>query len=862
MTPEPIRARALLPAYTLAYLYGRRLRVHAIPELLAGVGVAIAVALVFAVTVANSSILDSASAVVHKLAGPASLQLRARTDEGFGEGLVTRIQQLPGVERAAPVLEQTATIEGPGGRHVVVDLAGASVGLTILDGLAHTLPIATVAQGAVALSRTVAEQAGIAGAHTGAGSVRVRLRGHLFELRVSAVLGSEAAGALSQALVAVMPLGSLQRLAGLPGRVTRVFVQSEPRREQLVRAELETLAGGRMTVAAGDQDLSLLRQALRPSDQASEFFAAISALLGFLLAFNAILLTVPERRRMIADLRISGARRGAIVQMVFSQALCLGCAASLVGLAGGYLLSLEVFHQSSPGYLAQAFVLGSNVVVGALPVVAGALGGVLVTCLASMVPLLDLRRGRALDAIYREDGLPGNAIAADTRRRLFALALTLAALASVLFVLVPGLALVASILLALATVLAVPLAFTLTLRAAEAVARHSERLTILPVALASLRSTSMRSLALVTTGAIAIFGAIALGGARGDLLRGLRGFAQANVADGQLRVLSPAYTPETTSFPAAGYAARIARVPGVLRVQSVQSEFMDLQRRRVVILARPPGMDTGLLENQLTGGDLATALERLGTEGWVAVSSQLAGEQHVKVGQTLRLPTPTGTAHLQLAATITNFGWPGGAVLMNTTQYSRLWATSEPSALVVELSPTSSVPYAQREITAALGPDSGLETVTAATWVDRFDTLAEEGLSRLGEISTLLVIAAILAMVAALGSNIWQQRTAIASLRIAGASPRRLRRLLLVEATVMLGTGCIVGVLTGIYGQLIIDGYLKQVTGFPVASLATGWRPVMIVALVLASAFVILAAPGYSVSRASPALAFALDEQR
>ena len=49
-------------------------------------------------------------------------------------------------------------------------------------------------------------------------------------------------------------------------------------------------------------------QALRPSGQASALFAIIGALLGFLLAFNAILLTVPERRQAIADLRLSGTR--------------------------------------------------------------------------------------------------------------------------------------------------------------------------------------------------------------------------------------------------------------------------------------------------------------------------------------------------------------------------------------------------------------------------------------------------------------------------------------------------------------------------------------------------------------------------
>ena len=54
---------------------------HAVQELLAGVGVAVAVALVFAIIVADVSIAGSAGEVVHTVIGPANLQLRARGSE-------------------------------------------------------------------------------------------------------------------------------------------------------------------------------------------------------------------------------------------------------------------------------------------------------------------------------------------------------------------------------------------------------------------------------------------------------------------------------------------------------------------------------------------------------------------------------------------------------------------------------------------------------------------------------------------------------------------------------------------------------------------------------------------------------------
>jgi hypothetical protein len=52
----PLEPRTLLRPQALAYLYARRLRVHLAQEVLAGVGVAIAVALVSASLIANGSI--------------------------------------------------------------------------------------------------------------------------------------------------------------------------------------------------------------------------------------------------------------------------------------------------------------------------------------------------------------------------------------------------------------------------------------------------------------------------------------------------------------------------------------------------------------------------------------------------------------------------------------------------------------------------------------------------------------------------------------------------------------------------------------------------------------------------------------
>jgi putative ABC transport system permease protein len=852
----------------LVYLYRRRLRVHMLQELLAGFGVAVAVALLFAVMVADASIAGSAGDVVHAIVGPANLQLRARGPDGFDEHVLARVAHLPGVDRAAPLLEQSASVVGPNGHRASVQIAGADPSLALLDGLAHTIPLAAFSAGGIGLSRYTAATIGVpirplasstrrsGGEQTGGENlVSLELRGHRTPLPVTAVLDATTFGhALAHAPVAVMPIAHLQSLAGLPGRITRILVLSKPGHAAAVRTELTALAGSRLTVTPADQDVVLLHQALRPSDQSSEFFAVICALLGFLFAFNAILLTVPERRQAIADLRLLGMRRAQVVQMVLFQALCLGLGASLVGLPAGYALAVGPFHQS-PAYLNEAFTLSTSTVVGARPLLLAFGGGVLATCLASVIPLIDLRGDGTLETAHLAADAPGDALGARAQLRLALAAGSVVALASTAFALWSSLSLAALMALALATVLAVPLVLGFVLRAAHALAERRQQLTILPVALISLRGCTLRSLALAATGAVALFGSGALGGARNDLLQGIKGFARGYTADASIWVNIPGDYQATSSFLPGDTAARIARVGGVSAVRSFYGGFLDFENRRVWVIARPPGSEREVLSSQLAGGELRAASAGLAAGGQIVVSRQIASEHHVGIGDTMTLPTPTGNVRFRIAATTTNLAWSPGAIFLSAADYMRHWATSTPTALGVELTPGVSAARVRASIVRALGPASGLEVSTATARKAEISALAGSGLSRLGEIATLLSIAAILALATALTSAIWQRRAALAELRLTGATPARLRRILLLESTLLLGAGCLTGAIMGIYGQVMIDDYLRDVTGFPLAILTAGLRPLELLTLVIAIVLTLAAVPGLLAARVSPTLA-------
>ena len=76
--------------------------------------------------------------------------------------------------------------------------------------------------------------------------------------------------------------------------------------------------------------------------------------MGFLFAFNAMLLTVPQRRRLIADLRRDGYTPRTVIAVLLLDALALGLIACVLGLALGEELSIHLLH-SNPAFLSLAF---------------------------------------------------------------------------------------------------------------------------------------------------------------------------------------------------------------------------------------------------------------------------------------------------------------------------------------------------------------------------------------------------------------------------------------------------------------------------------------------------------------------------
>jgi putative ABC transport system permease protein len=832
-------------------LYAWRLRTRAAQELLAAIGIAVGVALVFGVLVANTSIGGSASGLVHQLIGSAQLQLASRSQDGFSQQFARRVEALPGVQASSPLLQEDAVIVGSHGSEPI-QLIGLTVRqLALNPEAARDLgsSAANLLSDGVGLPSSVADTTG-AKANT---AVSLSANGTLHRVQVGAVLGSQMIGAVASSPIAIALLDTAQRLAGEPGRITSVLVQAKPGEQAQVARELRVLAAGRADVTPADNDLRLLETAAKPNKQSTTLFAAIAGMVGFLLALNAMLLTTPERRRLVAELRTFGYDPLQITVILAVQALALGIAGSLAGIALGYVLSHTLFAQV-PSYLAIAFPIGAQKIVTAKVVAIAFGGGVLAALLASARPLLDLRPSLPIDKVMREQGEGGQSIGRHAAVTSALIGAALVLLVTVFALVVPSFTLIGGALLAIAAVCLVPFAHTMMIGILRPPSERSKG--VLPIAIIELEATATRSVALAAIVALAVYGSLAVGGARADLIRGLETAIHQDSDPAQLWITTGDNVFNTDSFHAGRVPAEIARAPGIVSVRSDQGALLNVGDRRMLIRAHSSNTPKIIQSSQLLHGNLKDASKLVRSGGWATVSQGFASERRLLVGDNFILPTPAGALGLRVAAITTNLGWPAGAITLSTADYARGWQTSNPSALEVNLNPGISLDEGKRIVRIALGPRSGLLVQTVYERETQADQDLRQGLGSLGQISVLLLVTGALAVAASLGAAIWQRRARLAAMKTWGYDNLQLWRSLLLESAILLTIGCLDGALLGIYGHALADRWLKLTTDFP-APFAVGIEQVIItLALVACIALAVISLPGFAAARVSPSVSF------
>jgi len=832
-----------VPLGEILFVFRARLKERAVlgQEALAVIGISVGVALLFASQVASQSLDGSVRQLSQQLVGGTQYQLDARGPEGFPESIAREVGALPGVTAAVPLLEQQAIVLGPHGQ-TSVDLIGADPRFANIGGpllrkfsarqIAHAKVIALPAPVAAAIGASPFQD------------VHLRIGASTVETLLGATLSQADIGGLVDSQVALAPLSYAQKLAGTPERVSRLYIKVKPGQQTEADAALRKLAAARhLNAVPADFDAQLFSVASAPAQQGENLFSLISAVVGFLFAFNAMLLTVTERRRLIKTMRRQGFTRPMILQALTFDALVIGAVATLLGIGLGELLSKALFH-AEPGYLAFAFPVGGQRIVGFTTIALSVAAGFLAAFVGVLAPLRHIlalplrsqveveRPPRGWTAIRVSAGILGLLITT-----LIVLFRPQSAVVGVITLVIAGLALL-------------PFLFR-GIVMGFSWAQRPFRSTSTRLAVGELTDTmtNVRSLAVAATGALAVFGTVAVAGAQHNLQSGLNDATREwnRAADVWVSPSGDDNSLATTPFPAS-VASRLKHLEDVSSVSIYRGSFLNVGDRRVWVIAPPRQSAEPMPSGQLTEGNVEQANARLRGHGWAILSEAIAHEMHLHIGESFTLPSPQPTV-FRLAGLSTNGGWPPGAIVINAEDYARAWGSNAASALNVQITPERAPAEARFQIIRALGPDSGLAVQTASERGAQWTRLSSQGLARLTQIKTIVLIAAILAMGFVMVSLIWQRRERIGYLKRTGITRGLLWRSLFFESTVLLGAGCLIGAVFGLYGQLVISHALTTVTGFPITISVGALIAILSFLIVSATALAIVAIPGYFATR-------------
>jgi putative ABC transport system permease protein len=795
--------------------YRRHLRVQPLRELMAVGGVAAGVALLFAVQVAHRSITGSFEEISRGVAGRATLEVAARGPEGFSEHIAEEVERAPGVKAAAPIIEQPVVVVGPHGRRAITLLGATEQVIPLGGALAQHFAHAGESshRGLMVLTAPTAAAIGVRPGE----NMRVLVGERTERVALDATVSSGELGAAAESPIAAAPLGVVQSLARLQGRVTRILVQPQLGRTSSVRTTLTRRFGGLLNVRDIDTEVKLLGAAAGPEKEVTLLFGAISLLAGIILAFNALLLASEERGRFITYLIETGTPDALIVASLAFDAFILGVVGSVIGLVAGDAISLIVYR-TVPGYIAAAFAIGGQRVIGTETVLLALAGGMAAAFMAASIPAFVILRASAAtepDAVGRTLSLTRKLRVSDAL--VFACGFFLFSVSVATALLVPSLTVLALLGLTGGLVVCLPMVARHLLALAGAASQRS-RDPSARLSVAELRGSPARSIALLATGTVAALLMVVIGGSVADVQHAVSRGASDLLSSASVWV-KPGGAENvygTQPFAYKETQRDLQRSAAVRSVLAWRNSFLDLRGRRVWVIGVPSETPEQIAPSQLIEGSSATADRHIREGGWVAVSQPIAQEKHLRIGGRFQLPTPAGYASFRLAATIADYGWLPGAIVMSANDHAKLWSNSTASVLAVSLRPGISPREGRRAVQAALPAGSALAVETTKERRVEVSAVLGSTLQRLNDTTIVVIIATIVSVIALMIGAIWQRRGRLNSLMSIGMSTGQFARLISYESASVLLSGCVIGIASGLLGQMLIDKWLHQTTSAPV----------------------------------------------
>ncbi|MDR9481111.1 MAG: FtsX-like permease family protein [Spiribacter sp.] len=641
---------------------------HPLQTGLAMVGVAIAVAVVVAVDLANHSAREAMRVSLESVTGRATHQIVAGP-QGVDESLYTQIRTELGIRQAAPVIEGGLTVPSADDRPLtLLGLDAFAEGpfqrpLGGAQGLGAAFNDLFLRDNAIAVGEMEAERLGV---ETG-DALSVRINGQAQTLVVAAVIED----AKDQARgLAFADIASAQTRLGQLGRLDRIDLIITEAQVPRIEAALNGTEARLVPAAASSTAVLAMSRAFRINLTALSLLAVV---VGAFLVFNTLGFLAVRRRPTIGVLRAMGVQRREILGQMLGDALLIGVIGTVAGLILGFALAHGlvglVLQTVNDVYFERA---AGDLVLSGWSLAAGLLVGLGGSVVAALAPAREAAATPPRAAWSRAD-LEARARRL-ARRAAIAGALTLA-LGGGVIALSSGLiaAFVGLFALILGAAFLAPIVMLIMGSALRPWVRGRPiGGLIVEGAVASLSRTGVAVAALSVAVAAVIGVAVMIESFRESVIDWLEGSLSADFYVTAAAALSD------------DRADQINQVAGVDFISRSQWYSLSTADGPVEIWALGLPADHAP-EVRIESGDRREAFAAWRDQPAVLISEPFASRRGLSVGDQLTLPAGNQRPSLTIVGVYRDYASPTGVVLMRRSLYQRLYDDTAISGIGVHL---------------------------------------------------------------------------------------------------------------------------------------------------------------------------------
>ena len=799
--------RTLLLRYSLKHHLVQKFRLAMVILSLA-LGVAIFVSSYESIAAAKDSIQASATA----LKGKVEWKVSKGRYLGVEESLVAKIRAIPGAI-AAPVIESSTAAGPPLNRSfllVGVDMQSDAMaklyGGDLASGMAPAF-IAAFLGGGMIVPFAFAEQNGLK-----PGSV-IQLQGKVerHDVTIAGAVDVKQLKAIAGGSVGLMDLHSAQTVLGMPGMVDRIDVAGVSKADlQKACPDCQLDSPKRMN-SAGDDAISRIRSLLGVS--------VIALLVGVLLIYNSVQVSILERLKDIAIIRAIGATRIQIFGFLLIEWLIIGTFGSALGIVlGSALASALVDYTKKSINTMVPLMADAHVHVGPKLVVIGMAIGVATTLVAAFFPIWTAANVRPLAILrpytYRRSHRYG--LAAIIGVVSCALGNLIIATMSVSWM--TGLAVIGLVFLGVA--LLFPQLILMLANACRPWLRRTKR----PepyLALDGLLKTPHRTAFTIMT-----FGtALAMMVATETLVQGFR------VSTGQwmnaafpfdISVIGNDLTSSLYGNQAlpTSLLTDLVKVPGVGHVYGVRKLMTPMNGQDTMVLgvdtvgfmearkakgmgAWPPGIDDAGVQKAFKAGEITY------------VSTNFAKLYRKHAGETLTVQTPTGSVSFRIQAVVDDYSWAHGCFIVDRAILRKDWHDDSLSYVDVGVAPGQSVDEVKGRISKVAASNRAAFAYNRKEITDVTDSILEQAVAMANMQAAIAVLIGMMGIVNAIWIGVMNRKKEIALWRSIGMTRRQIRGIILFEGLFVSIVAGFMGAFGGLYGGWIpLRSFSFDITGY------------------------------------------------